>query len=237
MRQERGENISHRTHARNVIFSFTLYCRFSHQRNLQLQAAWWAIQDPEFAYYSGEFIFRWRVSDYIQDQMASIRVYDGWKCKEGSNDITDVVSDFARGNLWLQNLGVQPDANTPYNPDQETTGDGFRDFRLFLDVQPDVSEAPFFKYDTVDNQNTATMKFCIRFQLWNDDPGAPDAIEVNFQETLVEFTVDLTDGFKIENFNASPKEKIARTANFACEIIGYECDWDNKPIENPGYLR
>lgn len=215
------------------------YSHYFHKqtRDLQYLAQWWAIQEPEFTFYENEFIFRWRTSDYIQDRLANVRIYDGWDCMEGSNDVTDISSSFGNGTLWLQNLGLQPDANTPYEPDSESSGLGFRDFRLFLDIQPDVADAPFFQYLDEGDGLRAKMNFCIRFGLFNDEYGGEDTLEVNFQETLVEYTVDLTDGFSVTGFNAAPKNKIERTANVACEIIGYECDTNNQPLSDPGYLR
>jgi hypothetical protein len=60
---------------------------------------------------------------------------------------------------------------------------------------------------------------------------------VNFQETLVLFYVDLTDGFNVTNFTVTSKNKIEKDAYVKCEIEAYECDEFNQPLENPGYLR
>jgi hypothetical protein len=202
-------------------------------RALQMQAELWQIQDPEFSYYDHQFVFKWRVSDYIQDRFTSFRIYDGRDCADGSNDITDAISDYYN-NVYLQNLGLQPDANTPY---YNADGQGFRDFRLFLDVQPTAAESPIFYYTNDDNQLNARIEFCIRYSLYNDDFDDPDSMEVNFQETLVTFTADLTDGFEITTFAANPKEQNEETAYLECEIIAYECDNNNKALSNPGYLR
>jgi hypothetical protein len=204
---------------------------------LQIQAAWWAIPDPEFKYVDHEFILHWQVSDYIQDRFATATIYDGFDCKEGSNDITDDISDFYDNNIPLQNFGVRPDSGTPYNSNPATSGTGFRDIRLFLAVQPTAAELPIFYYTNDENQYRAKIDFCIRFSLYSDDPDAADSIEVNFQETLVTFYADLTDGFEVADVTAKPKNEVERTASIECEIIGYECDDDMQPLENPGYLR
>jgi hypothetical protein len=180
---------------------------------------------------------KWQVSDYIQDRLATFRIYDGFDCAEGSNDITDAVSDFYDNNIPLQNFGVRPDSGTPYNSDPATSGTGFRDFRLFLAVQPTAAESSIFYYTDDENQSMAKIDFCVRFSLYSDDPNADDSLEINFQETLVTFYADLTDGFEVADFTAVDKAKNEETAYLGCEIIGYECDDDMQPLENPGYLR
>ena len=127
-------------------------------------------------------------------------------------------------------------SNTPYNPDPATSGEGKRDVRLFLALQPTVAQSNLLYYEE-NGQNMAKMDFCVRFSLWNDDPSAPNALEVNFQETLVQFIADLTDGFEIAVVNAESNEKNEETAFLGCEIIAYECDRQNRRLPNPGYLR
>lgn len=154
-------------------------------RQLQLSEKWWAIQDPDFSYADSQFSFKWTVSDYIADASATYTVYDGVKCKEGSNDITDAMNNYRDINTgaFLQNLGLQPDGGTPYDPLNPDRGDGFRDFRLFLDVQPTLANTDLLYYEA-DNQNRAIVDFCVRFSLYNKDHREADSVEVNFQETM-----------------------------------------------------
>ena len=209
--------------------------KVSISRTLQNQAVKWAIQEPKFDFVDSQFKLHWQVSDWIEDRLTSFRIYDGFDCKEGSNDITDSISDYYNGNVYLQNLGLQPDGSTPHNP--SSTGEGFRDFRLFIDLLPTVGESPIFYYTDDENQYRAQIDFCIRFSLYNDDPDSANAIEVNFQETLISFTADLTDGFEVTEITVEPNDRTERTANIECEIIAYECDEANQPLVNPGYLR
>jgi hypothetical protein len=88
-------------------------------------------------------------------------VYDGFDCKEGSNNIMDTISNFNNTNVYFQNLGLQPDINTP--PD---SGLGYCDFRLFLAVQPTAAEAPIFYYTDDEGGLKAKMDFCVRFSLY-----------------------------------------------------------------------
>ncbi len=171
-----------------AIAGFLLFKRIganSISRQLQLKEKWWTIGDPDFNYDDSQFSFKWTVSDYIADRNAAYTVYDGVKCKEGSNDITQAMNnhrDIVTG-AFLQNLGLQPDAGTPFDPLDPNRGDGFRDFRLFLDVQPTLASTDLLYYEA-DNQNRAVVDFCIRFSLYNIDHREEDAIEVNFQETM-----------------------------------------------------
>jgi hypothetical protein len=82
-----------------------------------------------------QLVLGWKVSDYIQDSFATFNVYDGFECEEGSNDITDKISDIQNGDAYFQTLGLRPDSTTPYEADPNTSGDGVRDMRLFLSIQ------------------------------------------------------------------------------------------------------
>jgi hypothetical protein len=180
----------------------------------------------------------WEVSDFIPDSHATFTVYDGLGCKEGGdNDITADINNFYaqdRG-AYLQNFGLQPDPDTPYNP--SSMGDGTRWMRMYMGVQPTVANAPVFHYVDKKNNQKARVDFCIRFSLFTGDHASNDAIEVNFQETQVTFFADLTDGFEVGEVIVQRKDPIARGANITCEIIAYECDRQNIPLSNPGYLR
>jgi hypothetical protein len=181
----------------------------------------------------------WKVSDYIQDRFATVTVYDGFECKEGSNDITDKISDIQSGTAYFQTLGVRPDSATPYEPDPNTTGDGVRDMRLFLSIQANgITKSPIYSETTTnDGEVKATIAFCVRFSSYNEDPDETGAVEVNFRETLITLFVDLTDGFQVGEIFVQDKLKGQATASIACEVVGYECDLENQELENPGFLR
>jgi hypothetical protein len=205
-------------------------------RGLANLATRWDIQDPDFDFVNRQFMLKWEVSDYIQDHFASYSVSDGFDCKEGSNDITDSISNFNDNQVFFQTLGLRPDANTEWDSNPETSGNGFRDFRLFLAIQADtIAQAPI--YYTTGGEYRAKIDFCVRFSLYNDSPSTLDATEVNFHETLISLNVDLTDGFEVDDINVVNKDRNQETANIACEVTGYECDLQNKPLTNPGYLR
>lgn len=52
-----------------------------------------------------------------------------------------------------------------------------------------------------DGDEAATMEICVRFMLMTEDQNT----EVNFIESLIKMTFDLTAGFRLEAFNVSPK--------------------------------
>lgn len=53
--------------------------------------------------------------------------------------------------------------------------------------------------------------------------GVTTPVEVNFLETLVTLTVDLTDGFEIGAIDVGPKDRLLQTADRAYVVRGYEC--------------
>jgi hypothetical protein len=55
-------------------------------------------------------------------------------------------------------------------------------------------------------------------------------IEVNFLETIVTLTIDLTDGFTIDTVTVQPKDVAIKTASQAYQVEGYQCDAVNEPL-------
>jgi hypothetical protein len=161
-------------------------------------------------------------------------LYDGFDCKEGSNDITINSNDIPNDSVWLQTLGL-------HNNDVTSTN-GVKDTFLYLSIQPEtISSSPIYSERTTGGTLYADVKFCVRFSLWTEDPEVnSNAIEVNFLESLITFTADLTDGFQIDEENGivvDNKEKNEATDNVGCEVLAYECDLQNQPLTNPGFLR
>jgi hypothetical protein len=212
------------------------------RRTLYEKSDLWRIDEPKFNFNkdTSQFEIGWTVSDFIQDKYASVSIYDGYGCKDESNDVTDAISKFYSDSALLPSFGIRPDSSTPYSP-TSTQGEGDRIFRLFLDVQPAYATNDEIEYFTVDEELKARFDFCIRFSLSADSKTGTKNIEnteVNYQETLVTFFADLTDGFSVEDVAIKPKDKLERNENIECEIIAYECiRYSNEPVPNPGYLR
>jgi hypothetical protein len=169
----------------------------------------------------------WKVSDYIQDRFATFTIYDGFECKEGSNDITDKINDSQSGNGYLQTLGVRPDSATPFDPDPNTTGDGVRDMRLFSFIQANnITESPIYSETTTNNGEVkATIAFCVRFSLYDEHPDESGAVEVTFRETLITLIVDLTNGgFQVGEIISQDKltfQLLTATASIAYEVLTF----------------
>jgi hypothetical protein len=162
-------------------------------------------------------------------------LYDGFECKEGSYDITTKSNDIPNDSVWLQTLGL-------HTNDVTSAANGVKDTFLYLSIQSEtISNSSIYSERTAGGTLYADVKFCVRFSLWTEDPEVnSNAIEVNFLESLITFTADLTDGFEIDGENGilvDNKEKNQVTENVACEVIAYECDLQNQRLTNPGFLR
>jgi hypothetical protein len=176
----------------------------------------------------------WKVDNFIQDNFMKYTLYDGFDCKEGSNDITVNSNDIPNQSVWLQTLGL--------HVNDITSANGVKDTFLYLSIQSEtISNSSIYSERTTGGTLYADVKFCVRFSLWTEDPEVDsNAIEVNFLESLVTFTADLTDGFQIDEENGivvDSKDKNKATENVGCEVIAYECDLQNEPLTNPGFLR
>jgi hypothetical protein len=88
----------------------------------------------------------------------------------------------------------------------------------------DAIDAGIYSQVVVDNQQTSTIMFCVRFGLWTTTTvGVNNPVEVNILETLLTLFVDLTDGFPICAIEVASKDRLVGTANQAYEVNGYEC--------------
>lgn len=230
-------------------------------RGLAGLAQRWNISEPSFGYVNKTFSLNWEISDYIQDKFMFFRIYDGENCQTGveegtANDITPYMGDLSSGNAFLVPR-FTVDSNTGYQPNEAISGNGIRQAFLHMEIQPEyISNSSIYREnDAIGNVN-AEIRFCTRFSLWNDYALAyegrgfngtatdnstatynEDAVEVNFQETIITLNIDLSDGFEIGSVAVEPADRTLRTANLACEVVGYECDEQNEPLDVPGFVR
>ena len=207
------------------------------QRNLATLAEKWNIVDtPEFTFDSNTFTLTFPVTDYINQGMADYSLWTAPDCSEGGVGIQG-------RNVWanqelVQNAALlaadQYDATTMLDSGAYTAGRSasivmeFDPQTISADVNDKVGEAAgyqgIYSEEVVNNQMTATVRFCARFGLWtNNLPGVTTPVEVNFIETLITLVVDLTDGFEIGAIDVEAKDRLIRTANQAYEVRGYEC--------------
>lgn len=178
---------------------------FFQVRDLQTLVEKWNITGPGFSYGNLSFDLGYQVSDFILNQMVDYTIWDV-ACKKGGVSVPDTV-------LSANMTG-----------DETPMGNGTlsRDFDMQLGVNPaNIAQAGIYYEQIREGQLTAEVAFCVRFSLWtySDEP-----IEVNYRETLVNLTIDLTDGFSIDEINVEPKEKITATANEAFEVDAFQCN-------------
>lgn len=166
----------------------------------------WNLTDNGVEYSALSFELSYITSDFILENMVAAVAYS-IECKEGG----DVIPD--------------NDLNITVIPDDTDAGSGDleRDFTVRVGVNAENAESSSV-YTVTENQ--AIVEFCLRFSLYT--PGA--AIEVNFLETLVTFTANMTAGFEIEEVNVKPKEVLITTAFEDFDVDAYQCDRDNEPL-------
>jgi hypothetical protein len=175
-------------------------------RDLQTLAQKWNITDPSFGYEGLHFDLDYQVSDFIDEDMLTYKIFDK-DCQEGGK----VVTIFDAYNEPLTGTFVP------------SGGLGERMLALGIDIDAETitSDSNIYSEDVAPGAVTAQIDFCVRFSLWTK---TEDPIEVNFLETLVVLYVDLSDGFDIGEVNVAPKIKLINTANQVYLIDGYQCD-------------
>jgi hypothetical protein len=176
----------------------------SPNRGLATLAQKWNLTEPVFEYGSNSFTLDFTVTDYIAQGMTKYSLWKAPDCQEGNQELDTSTafkskssSDVAGGSVFL---------NMTFDPET-------------------ISSSDIYTESEIDNQMIAVVRFCVRFGLWTPDT-QNTPVEVNFLETLITLTVDLTDGFEIGSITVEPKNRLVRTANQAYEVIGYECDAD-----------
>jgi hypothetical protein len=205
-------------------------------RELQNLVPRYDITEPSFDYDSDsiQFSLNWKINDSIQDKNIIYSVYQGHDCKTGgATDITD------NSNEYLYTPGIQASSLTPYEADPDIRGNGQRDISLHLSIQSNkITTSPIYTEKlNGEDEMVGNVKFCVRFGVLNGTE-APNSMEVNFIESLVNFNANLTDGFEISDLSVVPKLKDEETASNACEVIAYHCDEQNQELlELPGVAK
>ena len=181
----------------------------------------WNITDPTFTYGGLSFDLTFTVSDFIGSaSMAEATLYDE-RCKESDNSIDNTIT--AGGGSGIKSVTTNTDAI-------EVTASGGSNMNRDVSVNITVDSATIsdnsllYSEDTTGLQVTAEIRFCLRFGLKTT---GPTPLEVNFLETLVTLTVDLTDGFEIGSIAVEPKDRLVRTANQVYQVVGFRCDAAN----------
>jgi len=179
-------------------------------RALATLAEKWNIADPAFAYDGLDFTFDYPVSNFIDQGLAYYEVYDSG-CKEGGNLVTtgftlSPLVDVIAGSV-TDDAAFAIDGKTAQVPIAVTAND----ITSNTDVYSETNTA---------GSMGASIVFCVRFGL--NTPG-DSPVEVNFLESVVTLSVDLSSGFSIDDINVTPKDQLINTAAQAYTVGGYMC--------------
>jgi hypothetical protein len=197
------------------------------QRGLATLAQKWNISEPTFAYESLGFTLTFGVSDYIRGDLGMVKyaVYDEncdtadavkiWDSESGtvdaSNGVETVTDDSATGLL--------------FGDEGPSGGDNMNQavaIAIKIDSTSISQNSNIYSEDTTVGAVTAAIRFCLRFELHTPDY-LTTSVEVNFLETIVTLTVDLSDGFEIGSIAVEPKDRLVRTANQIYRVRAYQC--------------
>ena len=181
-------------------------------RGLASLAEKWSIADPVFTNVGMDFTFDYSVSNFVDAGQAYYEVYDSSGCSgEGGNIvatgiITSDLIDVAAGSE-TNPASFDIDAKTVRVP-------------IGIDDNSIAGNAAIYTETDTDGIIGATIVYCVRLGLktLGDSP-----LEVNFLESVVTLTVDLSSGFTIDDINVQPKYLPANTATQTYTVEGYMC--------------
>lgn len=168
----------------------------------------WNLTDNGVQFSALDFELGFITSDFILDNMVTAVAYTSG-CKEGGE------------------LIPADDLTVTIVPDDTEAGSGYleRDFTVRVDVNA-ANAGSSSVYDVTNDQ--AKVEFCLRFSLYTRGTN----IEVNFLETLITFTANMTAGFAIESINVVPKKLLISTAFEDYQVEAYQCDRNNEPLDS-----
>jgi hypothetical protein len=193
------------------------------QRNLATLAQKWNLTEPTSTFDANTFSLMFPVTNFIVNGQAKYSLWTSPDCQSDGGTSLDTSTIFSAKAL-VPNAAL-------INGTQDNSGvfsGRVAQINITFDPQEISSAAAIadgiYSQEVVNNQQTATIKFCVRFGLWTTTAmNVQTPVEVNFLETLLTLTVDLTDGFQIGAVATEPKDRLVRTANQAYEVNGYEC--------------
>ncbi|KAG9295266.1 hypothetical protein G9A89_021672 [Geosiphon pyriformis] len=190
------------------------------QRLLATLAEKWNLTDPSFAYDSNTFNLTFPVTDFIGTGMSNFSLWTAPGCQ--SDGGTSLTND----DVWSSSPRLVENSALTSGSSLDSGAFNGRSATIVAAFDPQkVSTSVIYNDTSVTGQGaSAQIRFCMRFGVWTTEAmGVTTPVEVNFLETLVTLTVNLTSGFQIGAINVAPKNRLVRTANQAYEVRGYEC--------------
>ena len=181
-------------------------------RELAGLAQKWNLTSTGVDFQGMNFQLNYLTSDFIVDSMLDAVAYSTPECQdegsivpEGDMSMSIIVDDTPAG-----------------------VGDFERNLLVNVTVNPgNIEDSSIYTtiYDE-DGKEQARVEFCMRFSLYTN---GDTPIEVNYLETIVGFTADLTAGFVID-VAVQPKDRLIETALQTYEVDAYKCDDNNVPL-------
>lgn len=164
--------------------------------NGQTLAEKWQIGEPAYTWTAADnkIDLNYAVSTFVIADNPSVEIFDG-ECGVGANTKTN---GFATALTGLDGLEIDTSAES-FSADGRTS-----ELDVTIDPQTLAADPELF---TDNGDNTASIVFCVRYSL-----DATGGLEVNFLENLITMNIDLSDGFTVDSFAVTPKDKIESTA-------------------------
>jgi hypothetical protein len=155
---------------------------------------------------------KYAVWDENCDTDGAVKIWDSETgVVDGPNGVLEVTDDSL---LLISNAGSPPSGGDNMSQDVAIT--------IKLDSESISQNSNIYSEDTTVGAVTAAVRFCLRFELHTPSYLAT-SVEVNFLETIVTLTVDLSDGFEIGSIAVEPKDRLVRTANQIYRVTAYQC--------------
>jgi hypothetical protein len=210
------------------------------QRGLETIAQKWNIREPSLIFENLTFNLTFGVSDYIKGDLGMVK-YTVWdeNCESGtSTDTDDAVQiwDSATGVVSGQNgvLSVVDNVTSLLAATTTETsglvvptgGNSMQDvaINITLDSSSIRQNSDIYTEDTTTiGAVTAEIRFCFRFELHTPNNLDIDPFEVNFLETIVTLSIDLSDTFDITGIDVAVRDIVVRTANINYGVRAYQC--------------
>lgn len=179
----------------------------------------WFLADNGVEFEGLGFSLGYVTSDYVVESMMEATAYTT-ECKDG-------------GGVTIPNDDMAVTIVVPDDETEQGAGDQVRSVSVDIAVvnTGESSLETSMAYNEVTNENgetVASIKFCMRFGLFvngnsDGEGGTSSPIEVNFIETIVEATFDLTSGFSIEGVDVTQKDLVTATAFQEYQLDAYQC--------------
>lgn len=131
----------------------------------------------KFALFANAVKIEYIISQYVKPDSMQAILYDGIKCRNGDNDVTE-SNQYLVFNWTLNTEDARP------NP-------GTNQFDLYVIPDPEkIKDAPFY---TEDGENKGTLDFCVGLSIgYNKDANFKKDVEVNAIETAFTMELDFT---------------------------------------------